>query len=105
MKSLDARNYEWQQLEGLRAILDFANGRKRLDNEVHLTNVRDATGYHDRPMWGPLAESLDMADETVVFDDGILMVLCTVRVWGGTMASHDDIEVRYYKLTPKARKP
>lgn len=95
-EKVNARHYQWNELHGLSSILTFTEGTKshRHVDVEHAGDIKEVfTGaYGSRFLY---------AEEAVQFDDGRILLAASVSEWAGTFASHDDIRIRYFGLTPK----
>lgn len=95
-KKINVADYDYSELYGMEAIIEFAANKERVG---YVT----ATGeLFPRKSYGRRYEG---AEEALLFTDGSVLLCGTVSCWGGTFASHDDIFVNYYALTPKLPKP
>lgn len=93
---VDAVHYEWQELWGLKAVLDFTRGTKS-QRSIVIDNADKIKKYFT----GSYGSRLQYIEESVQFDDGRILLSASVSSWAGTFASHDDISIRFFGLTPK----
>lgn len=85
-------DYEWQELHGAKAIREYHVARRKIGTVKVDGYNPDILGYGD---------GFEGAHEAYLYADGSILICCSVASWGGTFASHDDVYVRYYGLTPK----
>lgn len=93
---VDAVHYEWKELWGLTAVTDFTRGTKS-QRSVVVENAEKIKKYFT----GSYGSRFQYIEESVQFDDGRILLAASVSEWAGTFASHDDIRIRYFGLTPK----
>lgn len=87
-----ADKYIWEIVWDDRSIREYHEARKKVRDVELLGYDRSVLGYGD---------SYKEASEAWEYDDGSILLCATIAEWGGTFASHDDIRVNYYILTPK----
>jgi hypothetical protein len=108
-KRIDAKNYYWDWLEGasspLFTLLKVVGKKEVVAEVTGIDNPDDAMRCikYDRSEYpvftGSYGTRLDYYEGGVEFEDGSCLICVGTSTWGGTFASHDNHEVRYYSLT------
>ena len=89
---VQAEDYHWQQLWGRQTIQEFVGNRT--EKADCIVKGYKNLGYHSE---------FQECTEAWLYSDGVVLMCCTISSFGGTFASHDNIEVAYFGLTPKKR--
>ena len=100
LPELRAKAFEWERVYSQSDIQQRAKGRTVVqDVSFARHEVRDAR-CGPRRYYGDRDWELR---DGVQFDSGECLVACCGYTFAGTFASHDNFEVRYYWLTPRAK--
>jgi hypothetical protein len=105
-KRIDAGKYSWEHLEGtvnpLFALLLFVGKKEVIAEVIGVDNEKNAMGEYGYQIFsGSYGTKIDHYEGGVEFEDGSCLICVGTSTWGGTFASHDNHEVRYYSLIPK----
>ena len=99
-RTVDGSQYAWEKIYGLSDMLSWLGGRVKVE-EVEIENSNGITTSVGSNMWSSWGDTLSYISEAFVFDDGAVLVCCTISTWNGTFASHDSISTAYYALEKK----
>lgn len=98
-RTVYGEKYEWTELYGDREIREYHNKYESFE-VVDLEFQHFGRGGKEFVDFGYGATYRE-AVEAYEYPDGTIQLCCTIAEWGGTFATHDDIVIRYYLLTPR----
>jgi len=102
LQTIDGTKYKWQKLYGGRKeIQAYHNQRTKVEDVLVEWNYTRATKYD-----GPLGYGDSYFNGNgYLYSDKTILACCTIEEWGGTFATHHDVRVNFYILTPIIPKP
>lgn len=100
--TVDATQYDWTELEGVRSLLDFAQAHGPAVDDIYDIKNADKAKHTEYPVFtGRDGSRYPYMENGVIMKDGAVLVCVTVLSFAGTFSEYDDIRVKYYGLIRK----
>ena len=93
-RKINIEGWTADEITGILGMLAALNG-------AHLVELVEPTWEWMRP---PICDATNNIKEAGLLSDGRMIILDMEHRWRDSMASHDEISIRSYILTPPAKK-